>query len=73
MNIVHSRVDLGSLGFIHAYTLSGGVGELAHEFPPLRDNDRDVALLLADEFELSDALSVTQAGEPLSRNALRMR
>ncbi len=73
MNIVQSRVELGGLGTIHAYTLSGAAGELAHQFPPLRDNDRDVALLVGDGLELSDALSVTQAGEPVRRESLRMR
>lgn len=60
--MIQTRIDLGGLGYVQAYRLSGERGELAHEFAPLRDHDRDRALVIAEEFDLSETLTVTVGG-----------
>lgn len=73
MDLIHSRVELGGLGYLHSYTVSGSRGEITHEFPPLLDNDQDRALVIAEGIDLSDSLLVTRGGEMLNRDLMRFR
>lgn len=59
MKVIQTRIDLGGFGYLQAYRLSGERGELVHEFAPLRDHDRDLALVIAEGLDLSETLAVT--------------
>lgn len=61
MKVTQTRIDLGGFGYLQAYRLSGERGELVHEFAPLREHDRELALVIAEGLDLSETLAVTSA------------
>lgn len=73
MELRHVHLDLGPLGDLHTYDMSGEAGTLDHELAPLQ-GDR-VAIFIAEGFHLIDALTVTVDGgdAPLNRNRYRYR
>jgi len=71
MNLQLAQIDLGDIGSLHTYDVSGGEGVLQHEFAPLHDNADRVAIFIAEGFHLSEALTLEQGGERVALNADR--
>lgn len=73
MNLQLAQIDLGELGSLHTYDMSGQAGELLHEFAPLHDNANRVAIFIAEGVHLIETLSLEGGDEHFRLNRNRYR
>jgi hypothetical protein len=56
MNLQLAQIDLGDLGSLHTYDMSGQEGVLLHEFAPLHGNAGRVAIFIGEGVDLAENL-----------------